>query len=138
LAGADGLPRPIRPALFETRKDGARNWEQYLSSLLKTREGRVFIAIEGDAVIGYSPCRIASHPPVLKQEHYGLIMDMAVKQGHQRRGVGTMMLAKIHEWVKSIGLDRIELQVVPTNDMGYSFWRKHGFAGYLHSLYKKI
>ena len=123
---------------FETRKDGAKNWEQYLRGLMKSREARLFIAIEDDEVIGYSPCRIASHPPVLILEHYGLIMDMAVKQGHQRRGVGTMMLEAIYDWVKSIGLNRIELQVVPTNEIGYAFWRKHGFADYLHSLYKKF
>ena len=124
--------------LFETRKDGAKNWEQYLRGLMKTREARVFVAVEDSQVIGYSACRVASHPPVLKQEHYGLIMDMAVKQGHQRHGVGTMLLEKIYEWVESMRLDRIELQVVPKNEIGYSFWQKHGFADYLHSLYKKI
>ena len=124
--------------LFETRKDGAKNWEQYLRGLMKTREARVFVAVEDSRVIGYSACRVASHPPVLKQEHYGLIMDMAVKQGHQRHGVGTMLLEKIYEWVESMRLDRIELQVVPKNEIGYSFWQKHGFADYLHSLYKKI
>jgi ribosomal protein S18 acetylase RimI-like enzyme len=124
--------------LFETRQDGAKNWEQYLRGMMQMREARVFIAIEEGQVIGYSPCRVASHPPVIKQGHYGLIMDMAVKQGHQRRGVGTMMLEAICDWVQSMGLDRIELQVVPDNNLGYSFWKKHGFADYLHSLYKKI
>ena len=124
--------------LFETRKDGAENWRQYLRGLMRTKEARVFIAIEDDEVIGYSPCRIASHPPVLKQENYGLIVDMAVKQNHRHRGVGTMMLEAIYDWVRSIGLDRIELQVVPKNEIGYSFWQKHGFADYLHSLYKEI
>jgi len=124
--------------LFETRQDGAKNWEQYLRGLMQMREARVFIAIKEGQVIGYSPCRVASHPPVVKQGHYGLIMDMAVKQGQQRRGVGTMMLEAIYDWVQSMGLDRIELQVVPDNNLGYSFWKKHGFVDYLHSLYKKI
>jgi ribosomal protein S18 acetylase RimI-like enzyme len=124
--------------LFETRKDGAENWRQYLHGLMRTKDARIFIAIEDDEVIGYSPCRIASHPPVLKQENYGLIMDMAVKKKHRRRSVGTMMLEAIYNWVRSIGLDRIELQVVPKNEIGYSFWQKHGFTDYLHSLYKEI
>lgn len=127
----------LNPA-FETRKNGAKNWGEYLRSLMKSKQARVFIAVDNNAVVGYSACRIASHPPVLKLEHYGLIMDMAVIQKYQRCGAGTMILDAIYEWVKSIGLDRIELQVLPTNKIGYSFWQKHGFIDYLHSLYKQI
>lgn len=124
--------------VFETRADGAKNWGEYLRGLMKSRESRVFIAIKDEELIGYSPCRIASHPPVLKLEHYCLIIDMVVKQKHQRRGVGTMILEAIYSWAKSIGLERIELQVVPKNEIGYYFWQKHGFVDYLHSLYREI
>ena len=124
--------------LFEARPNGARNWEHYIRDLMRLRDARVFIAVKDDEIIGYSVCRAAAHPPVFKQEYYGLIMDMAVKREHQRQGTGTMMLETIYKWVYKMGLDRIELQVVPNNNLGYSFWKKHGFADYLHSLYKKL
>ncbi|MBT3363173.1 MAG: GNAT family N-acetyltransferase [Chloroflexi bacterium] len=124
--------------LFEVRKDGAKNWERYLRDLMRSKESRIFIAVEDDEVIGYSVCRVAAHPPFFKQEYYGLIMDMAVKDGHQRQGIGTKMLNTIYDWVRFMELDRIELQVVPKNDAGCAFWSKHGFTDYLQSLYKKI
>ena len=68
----------------------------------------------------------------------GKIMDMAVKRDLRRQGAGTMLLEAIYDWVYKLGLNRIELQVVPQNSQGYGFWKKHGFVDYLHSLYKVI
>ena len=124
--------------LFETRPDGAKNWEQYIGELMGMREGKVFIALKDNEVVGYSVCRVSAHPPLFKQEYYGLIMDMAVKQEYQRQGIGTLLLETIYDWVYELGLNRIELQVVPQNSQGYAFWKKHGFNDYLHSLYKLI
>ncbi|MFC1951074.1 GNAT family N-acetyltransferase [Chloroflexota bacterium] len=124
--------------LFETRQEGANNWERYIRDLMRMREGKVFIALKDDEVIGYSVCKVSAHPPLFKQEYYGLIMDMAVKQGYQRQGTGTMLLESIYDWAHKMGLNRIELQVVPQNSQGYAFWKKHSFTDYLHSLYKMI
>ena len=124
--------------LFKTRPDGAKNWEHYIRDLMGMREGKVLIALKDGEVIGYSVCRVSAHPPLFKQEYYGLIMDMAVKREHQRQGAGTLLLESIYDWVYKLGLNRIELQVVPQNSQGYTFWKKHGFIDYLHSLYKVI
>jgi len=45
------------------------------------------------------------------------------------------MLAKIFEWFESRNMDRIELRVLAKNQIGYSFWKKHGFKDYMHVLY---
>jgi RimJ/RimL family protein N-acetyltransferase len=42
------------------------------------------------------------------------------------------------EWFKSLGLERIELSIVPANIESSSFWKKHGFQDYMHKLFKKI
>ena len=45
------------------------------------------------------------------------------------------MLVEILAWLKSKGVNRVELEVTAQNTIGYSFWKKHGFQAYMHRLY---
>jgi len=45
------------------------------------------------------------------------------------------MLAEVLKWFASRSIDRIELDVITKNQIGYSFWKKHGFKDYRHRLY---
>ena len=53
----------------------------------------------------------------------------------RRKGIGEQMLGRIFEWFTSRHVDMIELSVSARNQVGYSFWRKHGFGDYIHRLY---
>jgi GNAT superfamily N-acetyltransferase len=61
-----------------------------------------------------------------------------VTSKHRRKGIGTKLLQEALEWFKSLGLERIELSIVPANIESSSFWKKHGFQDYMHKLFKKI
>jgi hypothetical protein len=41
------------------------------------------------------------------------------------------------EWFDTKHIDRVELNVVPGNAAGVSFWRKQGFGDYMHVLYRE-
>ena len=120
---------------FQMRRDGHKKAEEYIRNLLKSEDSQILVAIKGDKIVGYSIAVISKHPPVLKVERYGFIDDLSVKPRYRRTGIGAKMLERILEWFESKGIKRIELKVVPTNEIGYSFWKKHGFREYLHFLY---
>jgi ribosomal protein S18 acetylase RimI-like enzyme len=119
---------------FTRRRDGHKNAEKFIRDLIKSENSLILVATKGDKVIGYSIATISKHPPVFKVERYGFINDMAIKPRYRRMGIGEKMLARIFDWFESKGIKRIELKVVPTNEIGYSFWKKQGFREYVHTL----
>jgi ribosomal protein S18 acetylase RimI-like enzyme len=127
--------RDIDP-FFTTREDAQAEFDKYLRTALESKDSRVFVVLGGGNIVGYAIAQIAKYPPVFKREIYGYITDFVVKASHRRRGIGTELLQKIYDWFKPSGIDRIELRVAAQNEVGYSFWRKHGFQDYIHVLYK--
>ena len=126
--------REIDP-FFSRREGSIFEYERHLRELLRSDDHQILVAIEDDVVIGYSLSMIARHPPVFQTERYGLICDLAVETDYQRRGIGEKLLEKILEWFDTAGIDRIELHVAAKNRTGYSFWEKHCFRDYMHTLY---
>ena len=115
-------------------EDGHIKFENQLRDLMKSEDTLLLVALDKGHVIGYSLC-LNPRTLVLKSETYGFISDMVVQSNYRRQGIGEQMLAKIYEWFESRNIDRIELTVVAKNQVGYSFWRKHGFKDYIHRLY---
>ena len=128
---------PFEP-MFEGRPVDAKLFEQRFSDRMEAEELKAFMAMENDEIIGCTWYVEQGHPPVYTKARYGYIMGMMVKPGHRRSGVGTMMLEKIYKWAESEGLDRLEVQIVPGNEAGYSFWKKQGYDAYMHVAYKEI
>lgn len=122
-------------AYFSRRDDGHVNFEKFVRELIESDDNLVLVGLCEDQIAGYSIAQISTHPPVFEDERFGLISDLAVKEGHRRKGIGEAMLARMLEWFESHNLDRIELRVVAKNKVGYSFWEKHGFKDYVHILY---
>ncbi len=122
-------------SFFSRQKDGHLNFEQYICELINSNEAQVLVALEDYKVVGYSIALIQYYPPVFKNNTYGLINDLAINESNRKKGIGEQMLVRMFEWFKTQDLERIELRVAVNNQIGYSFWKKHGFKDYLHVLY---
>jgi GNAT superfamily N-acetyltransferase len=125
-------------ALFTRSEDGEASMATHLEQIIDAEDSLVLVAVEAAGVIGYTMAKVASYPPVFVKRRHGLISDMAVSRAHRRRGCGEMMLEVTLEWFRQKGLDRVELRVAAKNGVAYSFWRKQGFADYVHELYREI
>jgi ribosomal protein S18 acetylase RimI-like enzyme len=116
-------------------EDGHINWEKFLREMMKSEDARVLVALDKGHVVGYSISEISKYPPIFQRETRGVISDMAVISDYRSKGVGGEMLSRIRQWFDSRNIDRIELGVAARNQVGYSFWKKHGFQDYMHRLY---
>jgi len=112
-------------------------FEQHLRGLMAAADTLVLVALEAGSVVGYSVAQVRKSSPAFKREKFGFIDSMAVKADCRRRDIGSRMLARIMDWFRSHGIDMVELDVATANQVGYPFWRKHGFRDYLHRLYLK-
>jgi len=112
-------------------------FEGYLRGLMAAEDTLVLVAVEEENVVGYSIAQIRNSSPAFQREKFGFIDSMAVLSTCRRQGIGTLMLERIMDWFRSENIDMIELTVAIANQVGYPFWKKHGFKPYLHHLYLK-
>ena len=111
-------------------EDGHIHMEKYLRDSMNSQGAIVLVALDNGHVVGYSISGIRKYPPIFQREIRGVIDDMAVIYDYRRKGVGGEMLSRIRQWFDSRNIDRIELSVAAKNQIGYSFWKKHGFQDY--------
>lgn len=123
---------------YYTRRDDAHlNFEKYVRMLMKSKDARVVVALDGDSVVGIAIGKIEAYPPVFQRDLHGFLDTVGVKSSHRRKEAGEKMVSDLIAWFKKRGLDRFELRVSARNPIGKSFWKKQGFKDYLHVLYKE-
>ena len=123
---------------FRRAEDAETRWREFLAKLVASDDARVFVAVEGEEIVGYCVARLIFEPPVFAEMPRGEIVDMFVREGNRRRGVGSTLLERAYAWFRGEGISRVELMVSVANPIGRPFWAKRGFSDYLHKLYRKI
>lgn len=118
--------------------DSQSLFEKYVKTTIASEDFLALVAVEADTVLGYSIAQVSKHPPVFTLRTFVQINEMVVRSGHRGKGIGTLLLSRIDEWCKSLGIDRIELHVAERNRDGFSFWTKHGFGPYERILQKDL
>jgi len=125
--------------IFTPRDDAVPGFEEELvRRLMKSPDGLVLVALDGEQVIGYSLSEIEEPPKGLKRDKYGYVHNIAVTAGYRRRGVAEKMLGEIIKWFQSRNIERVELEITTKNQVASSFWGKQGFAEYMRKLYRRI
>jgi GNAT superfamily N-acetyltransferase len=127
----------IRPH-FTRSAEGHLVFAKHLRECMGSPESCVFVADDGEKVIGYTLLHLKKPPPVYDDAVYGFISDMAVKSEYRRHGVGEKLLKRAMTWFKSKGARRVEMAVVVGNSVGYPFWRKQGFEEFISHMFKEI
>lgn len=124
---------------FYARAEGAQQaFEHYVRTAIDADEFLVLVAVREARVIGYCITHLAHHPPVVKRQDYGLIMDAAVRAANRRSGAGQAMVSRALEWLDGRGVDRAELYVSAANPSGMAFWQEQGFRTYEHVMYRDL
>jgi GNAT superfamily N-acetyltransferase len=130
--------RQLDPA-FTRRPDGHLRFGHFLIECIDSDLFVVLAALDEDqAVLGYAVAKEERYPPVFERSRHSSLFDMAVHPDHQRRGIGTALLAAVEHWTRARGLTRLELRVSVHNPAGRAFWTRHGFADYLAVAAKEL
>jgi len=108
----------------------------YLRPVINDENSLVLVALDGGRAVGYSYSLISEPSDLVKRGRYGLIHDMFITAGSRRKGIGDKMFDEIIKWFHSNGIDRVELEVIVNNPAAYSFWEKHGFTEFKHTLFR--
>lgn len=113
-------------------------YQKHLEKVIGSRNEQLYIAMDGNDVVGYTYARIVKYPPVFNYRYFGYLNDMYVDPACRRKGLGRMMYKTAIEWFTRRGMKQIELGAVAKNRVAVGFWRKMGFRDRMIRMYKEI
>ena len=116
----------IRPDIFP---ENTLKYNEYaLNELLKDQYRPVFVAAEGDFVVGYCFCVHKDYPAgsasVPRRELY--IDDLCVDEGHRRQGIAGALYRHTTDYAKNCGCSFVTLNVWCGNDAAMTFYQHAG------------
>ena len=96
---------------------------RYLRAVRRHPDAAVYLADDGDAVVGRLSLARDVHPASAHVADLGLM----VAATHRRRGVGRGLLDQAVAWAESAGIRKLELHVFPWNEPAIALYEAYGF-----------
>lgn len=123
---------------FHFRRDIQKELERHLWQTIRSRDAALFVAEDGDSLVGYIAGEIHHRRPIYPAGTYGFISDLCVTAARRREGIGSRLVAVLLDWFRSRGITTVELLVAVANPVSTGFWRAMGFGEYLQLLRKEL
>ena len=118
----------IRPDIFRA---GALKYDApALQNLLQDSNRPIFVAVEGDALLGYCFCVIKDYrgSGVQTDRVEVYIDDLCVEETCRGQGVATALCRHVTDWAKDMECAFISLNVWCGNDSAMAFYEKMGMT----------
>jgi L-phenylalanine/L-methionine N-acetyltransferase len=108
---------------------------RYLKAVQRHADAAVFVAVDGDEVVGRLSVARDSHPSSRHVADLGLFVAV----GHRRRGIGRALLEQAVEWARGANVRKLELHVFPWNEAALRLYENFGFEreGYRKAHYRR-
>jgi GNAT superfamily N-acetyltransferase len=105
---------------------------------LRDERSRILVAEDAGGVQGYVAGTIHENPPVVLDQFYGFLSDVAVTAKARRRGVATRLVAALEDWFRSRGLPYATVNFVAKNEAAGAFWATMGYDDFVRKLRKTL
>jgi ribosomal protein S18 acetylase RimI-like enzyme len=101
--------------------------EEWADTQDDIREGGVFLAEDDDGPLGVARIEQPKHG----QAHLQLVY---IRPRGRRQGVAKLLLGECVAVAKELGAEWVSLEVLSSNDLGLTAWRRLGFAEVAHTM----
>jgi len=106
-----------------------------VEQVLRNRVGGVLlVAREKRAVVGVA---LAVYSPSAEHGRLLVVNDFFVDPAIRRKGVGRALATRLLDEAKAMRVERIDLEVTPTNAAAAAFWKSMGFRTAGRTVYGK-
>jgi len=106
-----------------------------VDQVIKNRfPGVLLVAKDKAVVVGVA---LAVYSPSAGLGRVLAVNDFFVDPAHRKKGVGRALVARILQEAKALHVDRIDLEILPTNPDAAAFWRKMGFSNTGRAVFTK-
>jgi ribosomal protein S18 acetylase RimI-like enzyme len=117
----DGTPPPSR---------------EFVAALLEEGRGAVFIAEHGGAVVGFLTIRrVQADQPFQVPRRHGAIDNVGVAPAWRRQGIGRALMAAAHDWARTQGLSRVQLNVWEFNTGAIALYESLGYTTFSRNMW---
>ncbi len=117
------------------------NYENCLKDakdVIKDKDYKLYIAVEGSEVVGFILMTIKKSGKCLKVRKYGHIEEAAVDKNHRRKGVARAMMNFVLDYFKKRGLKYAHIGVEVDLPIARKAWESMGFKQETIELVKKL
>lgn len=117
-----------------------RTYLDYTLEVVKKEENskKIFVAVIDSMTVGWVVAHITTDDtPDVALKRYGYVSELTVLREYQKRGIGVALMSKVEEFVKSQGLDWMELNVSAGNK-ALDFYHKLGYKDDSVRMEKKL
>ena len=101
-------------------------YQRYFSQRIATGEARLFVAVDGDRIIGTAGAVLADgYPTIVHGLRFGYIFGVRVEPEFRGRGVATQLTRETIQYLRAMNCDRIRLHA---SKMGRPIYERLGFV----------
>ena len=104
--------------------------EDDLAEDLDDKDSLILIAEKNGKAMGYFRGTVEPAPSYTTPKKIRVVYDLFIDEADRKRGAGDKLFAEALAWFKDRGVKNIELNVDARNNIGVTFWKKHGFFEY--------
>jgi ribosomal protein S18 acetylase RimI-like enzyme len=132
----------IYEAQFESdRRLDAKAGADYLPQLVGSatnKRGRIFVAEEAGAPIGWAVCYVDQHEPFVKEEErpYGYVSELCVDEAFRGRHIGRALLNACEDHFRTLGMKTVLIAALSANTRALNAYRATGYTDYAINLRK--
>ena len=105
----------------ETVEKGVEEWyaPEEIEAEIASDDALIPVAETGGEVVGFAH--------TVEDEHGGTVLRLYVAPDHRREGVGGDLLEHARDALDTRGAERVRAMVLADNELGNTFYRRHGF-----------
>ena len=133
LAMWRGVVAERRFVRTETVRGTVRSYRRQFRHAVTNGHAKL-VAEQGDRVIGVLVIERMAHPV----NRHVATLGMAVERTWRGKGIGSALMAAALAWARSAGVDKVTLEVYPTNQGAVALYRKFGFADEGHLVRQSL
>lgn len=127
------------------KPEGDFDADTYLTEtfrLVKNNEGRIFVALSENKVVGFIIGIISKPTKIDSAEYYsckrGTIIELIVHSAFRKKGIGAVLMNSIEAYFHSKNCDIADVKCFAPNRLAYGFYRKSGYTDRSLFLAKKL
>jgi ribosomal protein S18 acetylase RimI-like enzyme len=98
----------------------------------------LFLAEDGDDVVGYAFARPGTAPETLAIERPLEVETVAVLPAARGRGIGTALMDAVDAWARERGIEHLMISVRTANDGARRLYERRGFRAVYETMYATL
>ena len=127
----------LDPVFFGFDIEKADGGKKFIIEQSKKDSTIMLVAEKDDKILGYLLGEVRNRLPFQKLQMIGYIFDIVVQEKERNKGIGGLLLDNALDFFRGRAVDTIMLSVSEKNTSAISFYKKHKFTTYLHSMVRE-